>query len=345
MSDLRQRVGRNSYAGMEPVGAAGRSPQPPTRTAEEDGIKMAKRTSVGLITPSHRGDLDRFVMMIESMDRHVQHRGRHYVIVHDEDVALFAPYGSADRLILPASNFLPRSLAQIPFVRWRGRRYWWRFGSKPISGWHAQQIVKIQAASMLPEERYCLVDSDNVFFRDFDLAQIAAPNPIPLRVHPLAVAENRPRHVKWIGSAHRLLGIDAPILPTDDFIDQIIVWDQATIRAMIERIFHTTRLHWAAALCKEHEFSEYMIYGSFVTHNLAELRRHSRTTKSFCCAHWDDDRLDQADILKMLVAAPLHEVALCVQSFGETPVSAIKASLRAFHRQESGAVRLMTVAE
>jgi hypothetical protein len=345
MIPLRQRALHNSSRGIQPVGPARRSPQPSTRAADENEVEKAKRARVGLITPSHRGDLDRFVMMIESMDKHVRRRGRHYVIVHDEDVALFEPYGSEDRLILPASNFLPRSLAQIPFVRWRGRRYWWRLGSKPISGWHAQQIVKIQAASVLPEERYCLVDSDNVFFRNFDLGEIAAPNSIPMRVHPLAVAENHPRHVKWIGSAHRLLGIEAPILPTDDYIDQIIVWDQSTIRAMIERIFQTTRRHWVAALCKEHDFSEYMIYGSFVAHNPAALRSHSRTTNSFCRAHWDNDRLDQAAIMKMLVAAPPHEVALCVQSFGETPLSAIKASLRAFQEHRSGAARLLTVAE
>jgi hypothetical protein len=345
MIQSRQKTRRNPLKLVEPVGAARRSPQSFVRAGAGKGIEAATPTSVGLITPSHRGDLDRFVMMIESMDRHVRLRGRHYVIVHDEDVAFFKPYESADRLILPASSFLPRSLVQIPFIRWRGRRYWWRLGSKPISGWHAQQIVKIQAASVLPEERYCLVDSDNVFFRDFDLAKIAAPNLIPMRVHPLGVAEDRPRHVKWVGSAHRLLGIDAPLLPTDDFIDQIIVWDQSTIRAMTERIFLTTRCGWVTALCKEHEFSEYMIYGSFVAQNSEARGRHFRTTKGFCRAHWDNDRLDQAAILNMLMAASPHEVALCVQSFGETPLSTIKASLRAFYRRESGAARLLTVAE
>ena len=311
--------------------------------AESKTAEAAPET-VGLITPSHRGDLERFVMLIESMDRHVRRRGRHYVIVHDEDVALFAPYGSADRLILPASQFLPRALMPIPLVRWRGRRYWWRLGAMPISGWHAQQIVKIQAVATLAEDRYCLIDSDNFFFRDFDLAEIAAPNPVPAFVHPLAVAENRPRHIKWIEAAHRLLGIAAPRFPADDFIGQIMVWDQATVQAMIARIAKTAGRDWVAALCREREFSEYMIYGSFVANHLAMPGRHFSTTTSFCRAHWEGSRLSQNEILRMLLTAPPPEVALCVQSFGETPLSAIRTSLQTFHGFEPDA-RTLPAAE
>ena len=31
----------------------------------------------------------------------------------------------------------------------------------------------------LPHERYCILDSDIVFFRDFDLSKFQVPNPIP----------------------------------------------------------------------------------------------------------------------------------------------------------------------
>jgi hypothetical protein len=326
-------------------GEAVRSPSEPFTRADAPGkIAAAAPETVGLITPSHRGDLERFVMLIESMDRHVRRRGRHYVIVHDEDAALFAPYGSEHRLILPASQFLPRALAPIPLVRWRGRRYWWRFGAMPISGWHAQQIVKIQAVATLPEDRYCLIDSDNFFFRDFDLAEIAAPNPVPAFVNPLAVGGNQLRHIKWIEAAHRLLGIAAPRFPADDFIGQIMVWDQATVQAMIARIAKTTGRDWVAALCREHEFSEYMIYGSFVANNLAMPGRHFSTTQSFCRAHWEGSRLSQNEILRMFLTAPPPEVALCVQSFGETPLSTIRTSLQIFHGFESDAAALLAAA-
>jgi hypothetical protein len=286
--------------------------------------------AVGLITPSHSGDLERFVMLIESIDKHVKRRGRHYVIVHDEDMALFKPYASEDRLILPASQFLPRSLVQVPFLRWRGRRYWWRYDAKPISGWHTQQMVKIQAAASLPEHRYCIIDSDMIFFREFDLAEVAAPNPIPLRFQPRDIDESHPRHVKWVQSAHRLLGLPAPALPADDFIDQIVIWDQATIRAMIARIASVTGRHFVAALCRDYEFSEYMIYGAYVANDSAELARHAQTTEGVCRVHWDSNPLSQADIFEMLATAPAHKVALCVQSFGQTPLSTIEAGVQAF---------------
>ena len=307
--------------------------------AAETPTNAADPELVALITPSHRGDIERFVMLIDSMDRHVRRRGRHYVIVRDEDRPLFAPYGSRDRLILPTSQFLPRSLVPIPVLEWRGRRYWWQIGARPVSGWHTQQIVKIQAAATLPEERYCLIDSDNIFFRDFDLAAIAAPHRVPMLVHSLGVTKDSPRHIQWVKSAHRLLGLEAPTFPTDDFIDQMIVWDKATVQAMVARIAEATGRHWVAALCREREYSEYMIYGSFVANSPAAAERHAPTTQGFCRAYWDGDRLTQDDILGMLSKAPSREVALCVQSFGETPLSTIRTSLQTFRSFEASRPR------
>ncbi|UMY19625.1 DUF6492 family protein [Methylobacterium organophilum] len=289
--------------------------------------------TVGIITLSHRGDLERCRLLFESIDRHVPRRGRHYVIVDDEDVALFAPHARPDREILPLSRFLPRWLRPVPLLRWRRRRYWWSFHGKPVSGWHIQQIVKIEAARALREKRFCLIDSDIYFFRDFDFATLAEPNPAPFHIHAGGVTEGAVRHKLWVATASRLVGTPAPVLPADDYIDQIIVWDQASVRAMTARMELLSGRNWVAAMCRDRDFSEYMTYGAFVANTPALLARHSPTARSFTRTHWDADPLEVPDILAMLRAAEPWERAFCIQSFGATPMATIRASLARYYSE------------
>jgi hypothetical protein len=232
--------------------------------------------------------------------------------------------------VLPVSDFLPGWLREIPYLRWRKRQYWWSFRSKPLSGWHTQQLVKIQAASSLPEDRYCLIDSDNAFFRDFDVSTIAPPNLLPVHVYRNGAGEHRPRHLAWVQSAHHLLGLEEPTFPADDYIDQIIVWDKSMLKTMIARIETLAGREWAEALSRVRNFSEYMIFGTFALREPEMKDRFKITTDSLCRTYWDDDLLSKTDILSMLDTAAPHEVAICIQSFNRTPLAVIRESLRDF---------------
>lgn len=290
----------------------------------------ANTGTVSLLTPSHRGDIERCALLFESVDRHIKSFERHYVIVNDEDVAAFKPFHQGRRVVLPVSEFLPDWLHEFSLFRWRKRRYWWSFRAKPVSGWHIQQLTKIQAVASLPEDRYCLIDSDITLFRDFDAATIATPHPLPLHVYRNGVGDHLPNHQKWVESAHQLLRLEQPAFPTDDYIDQIIVWDKALINAMIARIEALTGGDWAEALCRNRNFSEYMTFGTFLTRETAMQDRYRITTDSFCRTHWDAKPLSKSDILGMLEAAEPHEIAICIQSFNPTPLATIREALDEF---------------
>ena len=294
-----------------------------------------QQDGIALLTPSYRRDLARCELLCESVDRHVRDRGIHYLVVHDEDVPLFAGLAGPARIVLPTSRFVPSTLRPIPLLRWRGRRYWRVPGGTPVSGWHVQQIVKIQAAVALPAARVCMVDSDNVFFRDVSLGALDAPAPVPLLAQAAAVTRDKPRHVAWCGSASRLLGLPAPELPADDYIDQIIVWDRATVAAMLARIESVTGRGWVRALCRERQFSEYMLYGAFVTRCGAPTA-HRPTGDGLCRAYWDADGLDEDRVLAMMESTPANRVALCVQSFGETPPAVIGRATARFRAARAG---------
>ncbi|WP_315833827.1 DUF6492 family protein [Bradyrhizobium prioriisuperbiae] len=315
----------------------------PSLVAEQGLVSKRAPGTVSLITPSHRKDLERATLLIESIDRYVTSFERHYVIVHDEDLDIFKKFHGGRRVVLPVSQFLPPWLHQIPHLRWRGRSYWCSFRAKPVSGWHTQQLVKIKAAASLPEDRYFLIDSDNVFFRDFDVSTVATPNALPVHIYRDGVTTNHTLHVDWVHATHQLLGLEEPTFPTDDYIDQIIVWDKSTVNAMIARIEAVSSRDWDEALCRVRKISEYTIYGIFTMRDIATKPPFAITTDSFSLTEWGSTLLSKADILAMLDSTT-HEVAICIQSYNPTSLATIRESLNEFHaRNEQSPRRLEAV--
>jgi len=290
--------------------------------------KLRDMTSVGLITPTYWRDLERCALLCESVDRYVTSFARHYLIVADEDMPLFARFNGGRRLVLPVSAFLPSWLKPLPgFIERKHRRYWWSFRTKPVNGWHIQQFVKIAAACAIPEDRACMLDSDVVFFRRFDVSRFGQADLMPLYVRPGDIAADAPLHASWVRSSHRLLGLNAPSFPADDFIGHIIFWNQRSVRAMTARIETVTGLDWIEALCRARAISEYMLYGAFVRNNPDFLRDHRLTDESSCLSYWEDEPLGEAALESMIRAAGDKYAAFSAQSFSNTPVSSIRSVL------------------
>ncbi len=290
--------------------------------------ETVKMNQVALLTPTYGRDLELCTLLCESVDRHVGSFAKHYLLVPDGDLALFAHFESERRGVLPASQFLPRWLRPLPrFVQRKRRHYWWSFRTKPVSGWHVQQFLKIAAAVSLPHERFCVLDSDIVFFRDFDLSRFEAPNPVPLLTMPGAVTSSFVNHAHWVETSHQLLGLPPPPLPAPDFIGHIILWDQQTVRAMVSRIEAVTGIDWVEALCRTHGFSEYMLYGYFVQNEARLSAQHTLTSRTPCLSYWDAPELSPSELNELLRRADQGDVAFSVASFSGTPVATIRAAV------------------
>lgn len=297
-------------------------------TADGQTEENQKMSPVALLTPTYGRDLHLCTLLCESVDRHVSASSKHYLLVPDCDLPLFAPLASERRIIVPASTLLPNWLRPLPRIVQRNQRqYWWSLRAKPASGWHVQQILKIAATMVLPFERYCILDSDIVFFRDFDLSRFEYPNPIPLLSMPDEVIAGQERHPRWVETSHEMLGLPPRPLPAPDFIGHIIFWDRDTTRAMVSRIEQTTGMDWITALCRIREFSEYMLYGYFVENDADAARGHIPCRKTQCVSYWDDESLDEADLRKLLRHAVETDVAFSVTSFSGTPVETIRAAV------------------
>lgn len=283
---------------------------------------------VALLTPTYGRDLELCTLLCESVDRHVKSFSKHYLLVPDCDLPLFSHFESEHRTVLPASRFLPEWLRPLPRIVQRKRRqFWWSFRAKPVSGWHVQQLIKISATISLPHQRYCILDSDVVFFRDFDLSRFRYPNAIPLLNRRDEVAPGQFRHARWVETSHELLGLPTPPLPASDFIGHIIFWDQQTAQAMASKIETVTNLDWIEALCRIREFSEYMLYGYFVENDAGFSARHTRTPRTPCVSYWDRPKLGRLELNQLLRRADKDDVAFSVASFSGTPVATIRAAI------------------
>ena len=285
-------------------------------------------TPVALLTPTYGRDLELCALLCESVDRHVKSFSKHYLLVPDCDLPLFSRFESEHRVVLPASQFLPAWLRPLPRIVQRKRRqFWWSFRAKPVSGWHVQQLIKIAAAMSLPHQRYCILDSDIVFFRDFDLSRFKYPNSIPLLNMRNEVTADQFHHARWVETSHELLGLPVPPLPASDFIGHIIFWDQQTAQAMAAKIEAATGLPWTEALCRTREFSEYMLYGYFVENDAGFSARHTRASRTQCVSYWDQPKLSRGELNQLLRRADENDVAFSVASFSGTPVETIRAAI------------------
>jgi len=280
---------------------------------------------VALVTPSHRSDIERFALLCESIERHLKGYKRHYIVVNDDDMSLFNQFSRDYRVVVPCSQLLPRWLKLIPSVLRNGRRVWWSFRTKPVHGWHIQQILKIAVALQSPEQRFCFIDSDNVFVQPFDLKAYASGEKTPLYMEPAAISAEAPLHGTWTRNCDRLLGREEPTtFPADDYVGNLLIWDKGAVRDMTRAIESTTEKSWAHALCSTRCFSEYLLYGHFVRNSQRHLAQHEITTKSLANAYWDDVPLDSAAVVAMVNNTTGSKVALCIESFSRTPVSIIR---------------------
>jgi hypothetical protein len=193
----------------------------------------------------------------------------------------------------------------------------------PVHGWHIQQLLKIAAGLRLPEQRFCFIDSDNVFIRPFDEAY-AGGERTPLYLDRNAIAADAPLRAIWTRNCDRLLGQKETEFPADDYIGNVLVWDQHALHDMTLAIERVTGKSWPHALCSTRAFSEYLLYGHFVRNSPQHRAKHRITTESLANAYWDDAPLDTAAVAAMVDNTPLSQVALCIESFSQTSVSIIR---------------------
>ena len=249
-------------------------------------------------------DIERFALLCESIDRHVRGYEKHYVIVNDDDVPLFARFISHRRIVVSARNCCHAGSSSYLPCCGKGRRVLVVFRTKPVHGWHIQQILKIAAVLRAPEQQFCIIDSDNVFIRAFDVKNYAGGEKTPLYVERAAISAEAPLHATWTGNSVAYLGgrNRSCSLPTH-YVGNLIVWDKTAVQDMTRAIEGVTNKAWAHALCRTRDFSEYLLYGH-VRNSQRHLAHHEIITESLANAYWGYVALNYPALTAMVDSSP-----------------------------------------
>lgn len=125
----------------------------------DGGFASGSMMATAIVTASYAPDFERCRLLCETLDRHVTGARHHYILVEGRDVNLFRQLERAGRSVIDERDLLPRWLHVVddPLSLFR-RRVWLSFRTKPLRGWHVQQMRRIAIAAHVDEDVLVYVD-------------------------------------------------------------------------------------------------------------------------------------------------------------------------------------------
>lgn len=283
-----------------------------------------------LATASYAGDFARCALLCASIDRFVTGWNAHYIMVDDIDLELFRPLATDRRRIITESMLFPSWLKSRPDPATLGRRRVWtgigalRRGVPPLRGWHAQQLRKLCLPAEAVEDIYLYADSDVIFLRPFDMAGLVTGQGVRLYRNPAGITAAMGEHAGWCQEAARVLGLPAPQMPCDDYINNLVTWTKANVLGLHRHIGQVTGRDWISAITAKRGFSEYSIYGFYVDQVLGTASGHAPTPRPLARTYWDRDAIPQGGLAGFEHALAPDQVAVGVQSFIGEPVEKLR---------------------
>ncbi|WP_245414159.1 DUF6492 family protein [Nitratireductor sp. StC3] len=283
-----------------------------------------------LVTASYAPDFERCRLLCETIDRHVTGHSRHYILVAHADVPLFRALETTNRVVIDERDILPAWLRVVPDPTSLFRRkFWLSMRTKPLRGWHVQQLRRIAIAAHADEDALVYCDSDVVILKDFDCARFWKDGQVRLfrRDDALRGPVDGDQKI-WSENAARVLGIEAPAVAPHDYIATFIAWRRDAVVSMCERIERISGRHWVAAIGAERKFSECMIYGRYVD-EVIKGRGHFLSGEELCRVYWRGPRLTSATVRAFVDGMDPGQVAIGMQSFIGTDMDLIRDLVRA----------------
>jgi hypothetical protein len=292
---------------------------------------VAKRKASGaIVTPSYAGDLERCRLLCETMDRYVTGHSTHYLLVEGRDIPLFKQFESARRRVVDERDILPGWLRAYwdPTSLFR-RRVWLSTHTKPLRGWHVQQLRRIAIAQMVDDDNLVYVDSDVAFVRPFDVStfDIGGKTRLFRRENGLEAGAT-PDHRPWHANAAALLGIREPQVSPHDYITTLIAWRRQTVVDMCAHIELINERNWVEAIAAERKFSECTIYGRYVD-EVIRGADHVHSGVELCQVQWHGEAKSEAELREFVAGMSPDQVAIAMQSFIGTDVTQLRRVLAA----------------
>jgi len=286
-------------------------------------------STLSMITPSYRPDLELCGELVQSVKKHGPALLEHTLIVPTIDMEAFADLGDARA----ASDYLPRSFVPAPRNVWINLRR----PVPPVRGWILQQVVKLEAAARSSASVVLLVDSDIVFIRPFSIDTYYRNGQARFYRTANAIHAGMRRHILWHQVARKLLGLrPTDSLPLHDYICWPMAWDPEIVRAMLRRVEQATGMRWQSAVASQMHFSEGILYGVYVDEVMGGAPYSE--DRMLCTDYSDETPLDERAIEALQSQTSSQDIAVMISAKSGT---ALAARRRAVARIEAASSPVM----
>lgn len=277
----------------------------------------------GIITPSYAPDYERCRLLSQSIRKFVSSPYTHYIIVAQSDFQLFKGLAGDNTKVLIVESILPKWIKREPIFK----KVWLSLKGLPIRNWLLQQIVKIATAQFITEELIIFADSDVAFVKPCDLSSLLRQEQLRLYCDPVGNPTQKQMHQKWHESAAKLLNIESdPTIP--DFIGQVVTWRRSNVVSLCQHVENVSGQCWINAIANTWHFSEYVLYGLYVTQILKESSGHYLDPQTICHDYWDPKPLSDEEIREFIKTVEPHQFAIMISAKAGISVQQYQAMLR-----------------
>lgn len=290
---------------------------------------------VVLVTPSYVRDFARCQLLNESILQFVPEEIEHIIVVDRSDRELFGQLQNSRTRIVTQEDLVGMNLFRLPFLKsWR-----WSLSSPPVRGWIWQQMVKLSLCALKDYDVFQILDSDSFFVRPFDPRVYAESPTVPL------FRENKDFYLtdsdtqSWTRTARKILGLP----PSQEasrlgYVGHFMFWRRDVLELLHEHVAQNLRVAsrdnkarsraLMAAIARSLNFSEYVLYGTFVEQILGlEKSGHHIHDKELCHTYWSEKELDLAGleaIRNEVLAEGVADHLVMINGKSNTPVPLIK---------------------
>ncbi len=271
--------------------------------------------TLAFVTPSYPPDLARCELLVESLDRFGP-AFKHYIIVDRVDMPSFAHLASARTILIEAESVIDRRFIRIP---WKGSS-WYNWRALPMRGWISQQVYKLAAVQVVPDDILVMTDSDTTFVRSFTVENFLIDGKTGL----LDVEYCAGMVPTWTSVATKLLGLPAEP-PLRGHVGNLIAWRREHILGLHNHIERATGLPWQIAIARQRTFSEYILYGCYLRDVVGYgASHHAPSSRALVKQPWDHDLSTQAGLKTYFDAIEPDNIAVMIHSKDGLPVSAAR---------------------
>lgn len=238
---------------------------------------------VTFVTPTYKGDYERFCLLRESIER-CNITIPHIAVVQHEDIALFRQVPHKTNLIVVSTREVLPSRIEGRRVAWNCRRrnpQRWIYG-KPMHGWYSQQLVKLAVSSMVETAGLVCLDSDILFISQVQHKDFFTPEG---KLHLYETVEDLDVEMaEWLVDSMKFLKIPLKQKLAKKYIHPLAPLHCEVLSEFKAYVEHLYSKPWAEAMA-EKNVTEYMTYGSYAS-CMDQLKRQEPIQPALCYYFW-----------------------------------------------------------